>query len=169
MPPNQVEAKVGPEIPLRVAAPGDTAILADLIVGFRDFLAGDHPTRSEILSVLEGLLRDEATEFLLAGEPPAGFAQIRYRVSVWNGNGAEDAWLEDVFVDESARRQGLGRILMDGAVARARSRGAARIQLDANTENGPALRLYESLGFVPTHNPARWGDDKDLFYTLDLD
>ncbi|MCO5314580.1 MAG: GNAT family N-acetyltransferase [Solirubrobacterales bacterium] len=160
---------MGPETPLRIAGPADRSELGVLIAGFRDFLASDRPTGAEIDSVLGMLLEDDATEFLLAGEPAAGFAQIRYRVSVWNGSGAEDAWLEDVYVDGTARGRGLGRILMEGVLARVRARGCARIQLDANRENGPAVALYESLGFTPGHNPAKWGEAPDFFYTLDLD
>lgn len=158
-----------PEIPLRIAGPADREHLTRLIAGFRDFLSSYRPTTGQIDRILAGLLEDPATEFLLVGEPPGGFAQVRYRVSVWNGDGSEDVWLEDVFVDESARRRGFGRILMEGVIARARARGAARVQLDANRRNTAALALYESLGFAPSHNPAKWGDGEDLFYTLDLD
>ncbi len=160
---------MGPEIPLRVAGPADTGILTGLIVGFRDFLEGTEPAGAEIEAVLGPLLSDRFTEFLVVGDPGDGFAQVRYRMSVWNGNGAEDAFLEDVFVSGDARGQGLGKILIEGAIARARGRGAARIQLDANRRNETAIGLYESFGFVPTHNPAKWGDGEDLFYTLDLD
>lgn len=159
----------GPETPLRIAGPADRAVLTGLIEGFRDFLAGSKPTGPQIESALTGLLDDPATEFLLVGEPAEGFAQVRYRVSVWNGNGAEDAWLEDVFVADSARGRGFGRILMEGVIARARARRAARLQLDANRRNTAALALYRSLGFAPNHNPTKWGDGEDLFYTLDLD
>lgn len=159
----------GPEIPLRIAGPADLVGVTALIEGFRDFLSSGRPTRPQIERILADLLEDPATEFLLVGEPAGGFAQVRYRVSVWNGDGSEDAWLEDVFVNESARGRGFGRTLMEGVIARAEARGAARIQLDANRRNTAALALYESLGFAPSHNPAKWGDGEDLFYTLDLD
>lgn len=160
---------MGPEVPLRLAGPADLPALTGLIAGFRDFLRSDGPSESELESTLGRLLPDPSTEFLLAGEPAGGFAQIRYRVSVWNENGAEDAWLEDVFVSGSVRGNGFGRILMKGVISRARARGAARVQLDANRNNRPATALYESVGFVPSHNPAKWGEGQDLFYTLNLD
>ena len=97
---------------------------------------------------VERLITDPATEFLLgsvAGEAPAGIVQLRYRHSVWTGT--DDAWLEDLFVQESARGTGLGRALTEFAFVRAAERGCARIQLDVNAGNAPARALYESLGF----------------------
>ena len=93
--------------------------------------------------------------------------QTRFRLSVWTG--AEDAWLEDLFVEESARGKGYGRALVEAAVERARSRGCDRIQLDVNQANVNALKLYESCGFKPVHNPAKWGEAPDFFYTREID
>ncbi|HNC14421.1 MAG TPA: GNAT family N-acetyltransferase [Solirubrobacterales bacterium] len=121
---------MGPETPLRIAGPADIGPVTRLIAGFRDFLADDSPTNAEIEATVGVLLRDRSTEFLLVGDPEAGFVQTRFRLSVWTGN--EDAWLEDLFVDESARGKGYGRTLVEAAVERARSRGCDRIQLDVN-------------------------------------
>jgi len=140
--------------------------LTSLIGGFRDFLGGSGPSNAEIEVTVGILLRDRSTEFLLVGDPEVGFAQTRFRLSVWNGR--EDAWLEDLFVDESARGKGYGRLLVEAAIERARSRGCARIQLDVNTANEPALKLYESFGFRAVHNPAKWGDSPDYFFTLEI-
>lgn len=157
---------MGPETPLRIAGPTDLAAVTRLIGGFRDFLGSTGPNNAELEITAAQLLGERSTEFLLIGDPEVGFAQIRFRLSVWTGS--EDAWLEDVFVDEAARGKGYGRILVTAAVERARSRGCGRIQLDANRDNEPAVRLYESLGFENGHNPAKWGDSPDIFYTLNL-
>ena len=64
---------------------------------------------------------------------------------------------EDVFevaklaVAHEARGQGLGRRLAELALNRARERGAARVVLLSSSKLGPALKLYESLGFE--HRP----------------
>jgi ribosomal protein S18 acetylase RimI-like enzyme len=89
--------------------------------------------------------------------------QLRFRHSVWTGT--DDAHLEDLFVDESVRGSGLGRALVEAALERARRRGCARIELDANEANEPALRLYRSVGF------GSWSDaagGNDLFMRLRL-
>ncbi|MDQ5894091.1 MAG: hypothetical protein QG596_352 [Actinomycetota bacterium] len=157
---------MGPETPLRIAGPADVAPVTGLIAGFRDFLSGDSPTNAEIEATVSILLEDRSTEFLLVGEPEAGFVQTRFRLSVWTGT--EDAWLEDLFVDESARGEGLGRILVEAAVERARARGCDRIQLDVNQANEAAVALYESCGFRANHNPEKWGQSPDFFYTCEI-
>ncbi len=158
---------MGPETPLRIAGPSDLATVTRLIGGFRDFLESDRPDNASLEVTVSELLEDRCTEFLLIGDPEVGFAQVRFRLSAWTG--VEDGWLEDVFVDGSARGKGHGRTLVEAAVTRARSRGCRRIQLDANQDNREAVGLYESLGFLPVHNPAKWGDTPDLFYNLNLD
>lgn len=158
---------MGPETPIRIAGPADVEPVTRLVGGFRDFLGGGSPTNAEIEATASTLLKDRSTEFLLIGDPERGFAQTRFRLSVWTGT--EDAWLEDVFVEESARGEGFGRKLVEAAIQRARSRGCGRIQLDANQSNEPAVRLYESCGFRPVHNPEKWGDTPDFFYTHEIE
>jgi GNAT superfamily N-acetyltransferase len=158
---------MGPETPLRVAAPTDGPAVTRLVAGFRDFLGGTSPDNAGIEAAVSRLLDDRMTEFLLIGSPEAGFAQSRFRLSVWTGT--EDAWLEDLFVEPSARGRGYGRSLVEATIARARARGCDRIQLDCNRDNEAGIRLYESLGFRPVHNPAKWGESPDLFFTLPID
>ena len=157
---------MGPETPLRLAAPTDLATVTRLIAAFRDFLGSDYPDSAAIEATVATLIDDRSTEYLLIGDPETGFAQSRFRLSVWTGT--EDAWLEDLFVEPGARGSGLGRTLVEAAVERARARGCGRIQLDCNRDNEAALRLYESLGFTPIHNRQKWGDSPDLFFTLPL-
>jgi mycothiol synthase len=51
------------------------------------------------------------------------------------------------------RGSGLGRALAEAALARARERGCARVELDVNAANPAALALYESLGFEGWSDP----------------
>jgi len=157
---------LGPETPLRIAGTADIAAVTGLIGDFRDFLEGESPSNAEIEVVVSRLISDPGTEYLLIGDPAAGFAQIRYRLSVWQPG--EDAWLEDVFVHEDARGGGFGRTLVDAAVSRANSRGCGRIQLETNRNNEAAVRLYESVGFVASHLPEYWGDAPDICFTKSL-
>lgn len=157
---------MGPEVPLRIAGPADVATVTGLIGDFRDFLDGSLPSNAAIEAVVSRLIEDPDTEYLLIGDPEAGFAQIRYRLSVWQPG--EDAWLEDVFVREDARGDGFGRTLVEAAIQRARSRGCGRIQLETNASNEAAVRLYEAVGFRSSHLPDYWGDAPDICYTRPL-
>ncbi len=50
-------------------------------------------------------------------------------------------------VTESFRGSGIGRKLLEQAIAEARASGAHRLYLETNQKLAPAIRLYESLGF----------------------
>ena len=50
-------------------------------------------------------------------------------------------------VKESFRRGGIGRQLLETAIAQARGMGARRLYLETNGKLANAIRLYESVGF----------------------
>lgn len=54
----------------------------------------------------------------------------------------------NVAVAPEARRQGVARALLEALEARLRARGVASLSLEVRPSNGPALALYESLGFT---------------------
>ena len=59
------------------------------------------------------------------------------------------AWeLSKMAVAPAIRGQGTGRLLLVAAIDRARALGAPSIFLGSSTELGPAVHLYETLGFV---------------------
>jgi ribosomal protein S18 acetylase RimI-like enzyme len=142
--------------------------IADLLVEFRDHNGSDWPSANAFLASVERLLEDRDTEFLLAtpgaDAPPAGVLQLRFRFSIWKA--APDAWLEDLYVRESARRTGLGDALVALALERARQRGARRIELDCNEANAAALALYERHGFSPR---SKGSTGRDLYLGRPLD
>ena len=55
--------------------------------------------------------------------------------------------IEDVIVDESARRQGIGEALVRYAINLARAGGADGISLTSNPQREAANKLYQSMGF----------------------
>ena len=63
-----------------------------------------------------------------------------------NPNSPHRAEIGKVIVHTAARRQGLGRALMEAAEARARAEGRWMLVLDTVT-GSPAAALYESLGW----------------------
>jgi GNAT superfamily N-acetyltransferase len=132
------------------ATPDDAADVARLLAGFRDWFGRDWPGEDSLRASVERIMARDDSEYLLGAAddgPPAGVVQLRFRWAVWWE--AEDCWLEDVFVTESTRGSGLGRALVEAAIARATERGCRRIDLDADPGNAPALALYASLGFTP--------------------
>lgn len=57
------------------------------------------------------------------------------------------AWIEDVVVDTSMRGAGIGRALVERAIAEASARGATTIDLTSNPSREAAHRLYRACGF----------------------
>lgn len=57
------------------------------------------------------------------------------------------AWIEDVVVDTSMRGAGIGRALVERAIAEASARGATTIDLTSNPTREAAHRLYRACGF----------------------
>lgn len=141
----------------------DVADVTRLIAGFRDWLTESLPTDEDIAASVELLIADPDTEFLLAGAggPPTGVCQLRYRHSVWTGT--PDCWLEDLFVEAHARGSGVGGALVDAALAAARARGAARIELDTNETNLGAIALYERAGFSTSSKTHAHLTGRDVF------
>jgi ribosomal protein S18 acetylase RimI-like enzyme len=145
-----------------IAGPEEAEAVAGLLVAFRDHMGLDWPSENAFLASVERLLDGRDMDFLLAAPgddaAPAGVLQLRFRFSVWKA--APDAWLEDLFVSEEARRAGVGDALVTLAVERAFERGAKRIELDCNEHNAAALALYERHGFSAR---SKGGDGRDLF------
>ena len=137
-----------PDLRVWIATSEEFAEAARLLAEFGHWVGGKRPDEAEIRSGVERIHAAGDGEFLLGsidGGTPAGICQVRFRWSVWTSS--EDAWIEDVFVREQARRSGLGRALVEAAVERARERSCLRIELDVDAANEPALTLYRSLGF----------------------
>jgi ribosomal protein S18 acetylase RimI-like enzyme len=57
------------------------------------------------------------------------------------------AWIEDVVVDESVRRQGVGEALTAAMVERARARGCVTVDLTSRPSRDAANQLYQKHGF----------------------
>ena len=138
---------------IRPAESRDLDDVVGLMAEFRDWWGKPDPAAAEIRRVVEWLLDDPATDYLLAfhGNEAVGVCQLRYRMSVWTGS--EDCWLEDLYVAERGRGNGLGRGLIEAAADRAASRGCRRMELDVNEQNEEALALYLSAGFTAEPKP----------------
>ncbi|HUC57214.1 MAG TPA: GNAT family N-acetyltransferase [Streptosporangiaceae bacterium] len=57
------------------------------------------------------------------------------------------AWIEDVVVDEAARGQRIGTLLIDEAIRLARAAGARTVDLTSRPSRVSAGVLYERIGF----------------------
>jgi [ribosomal protein S18]-alanine N-acetyltransferase len=62
---------------------------------------------------------------------------------------SEHAEIQTIAVAKSARRNGLGRILINALVSEAKTRGTREVFLEVRADNPDARRLYTSIGFAP--------------------
>ena len=117
----------------------------------RRFLWIEDPERG-YASWLATQLDSDAT-LLLVAEDEAGVAGYVYaRLEPRSYDELLDACvkLHDVYVDERARRRGLGEALVRETVRLAKARGAPRVVLITAVQNEAAQRMFRRLGFRAT-------------------
>ncbi|MFI0449676.1 GNAT family N-acetyltransferase [Actinomadura sp. 6N118] len=76
--------------------------------------------------------------------------------------------LHHMAVNDTARRSGVGRMLVDGYATLARTQGTSRLTLEAREDNPGAQRFYEDLGWTPRDKHAGVDGGEWLTYGLDL-
>jgi ribosomal protein S18 acetylase RimI-like enzyme len=77
---------------------------------------------------------------------PVGFTQL---YPCYSSRRAVKNWiLNDLFVDPTFRKQGIGEQLIKTAMTFAKSTGASTLELSTAADNDTAQRLYETIGFV---------------------
>ena len=80
----------------------------------------------------------------------AGYAYGTLEGRDWNDLLDACGKLNDLYVDAAARRQGVGRALVNAMFAELRERGAPRVVLLSAWKNPEAHAFFESLGFRRT-------------------
>lgn len=134
-------------ITVRRAVPADLDVLAALFDGYRRFYgrAGDPDAARQFLE--ERFDRDESVLFIAhEGDRPAGFTQLYPSFS--SVSLARVYILNDLFVDERARRKGIASRLVGAATQFAQAQGAARLTLSTAVTNDGAQALYRALGWT---------------------
>lgn len=74
----------------------------------------------------------------------AGYACLYWHFS--STRAVETVLMNDLYVDESHRRQGIGRALIEASAEVARERGAHHLEWSTRPDNETAQRLYDSVG-----------------------
>ena len=123
----------------------------DVVIGFIRALADYERLADEVC-----LDRDVLDAHLFGAKPMAevliaeldgaavGFALFFHNFSTFEGR--PGIYLEDLFVDPSARGSGAGKALLRALAGLAVERGCARLEWSVLDWNEPAIRFYESLG-----------------------
>lgn len=70
--------------------------------------------------------------------------------------GGLEGYIDDLFVRPSARRQGVGRALLEALFADCRQRGVKALVVEVGQSNHAAQKLYASFGL------RGWTDDREV-------
>ncbi len=138
---------MNPSIQISRAATADLADLAPLFDAYRMFYGQpSEPARASAF-VGDRLTRDDSVILLARGKDRSalGFAQL---YPTFSSIACRRAFvLNDLYIVEAARGQGVARALLEAARAHALSVGAASISLETAIDNTRAQALYEAFGF----------------------
>ena len=106
--------------------------------------------------------RDPNNELVVVDAPDqvvAGVLQLTLVPHI-TYRGGWRAQIEGVRVAANLRSSGIGRQLFLWAIARAKDRGCHLVQLTSDKARPDAIRFYEGLGFVPSHEGMKLHLDK---------
>ena len=148
---------------MRRAASQDAEAAGRLLHDFNAEFDEPTPGADALAKRVRELLAGGDTEVLLAGEGPDGLAVLRFRLSITTPG--LECYLAELYVAPERRGQGLGRALMEAAIALARDEGADYMDLGTSEDDVAARALYESLGFVNREGP---GGPIAYYYERDL-
>ena len=120
--------------------------LTNLFDGYRQFYRQSSNIEGAKAFLHERLSQGDSVVFIafLEGKP-AGFTQL---YPSFSSVAMAQIWiLNDLFVAEHARRNGVAQALMERAASFGKETGAARLTLTTEVTNEKAQALYEALGW----------------------
>ena len=133
-------------ISVRQAILSDIEALVPLFDGYRQFYGRESDLRGAREFLLARFNHGESTVFIAHEAGVAvGFAQLYPSFS--SASLVRTFILNDLFVNESHRKNGVGKHLIAAAVEFAKSLGALRLTLATAVDNKPAQALYHSSGW----------------------
>ncbi len=111
------------------------------------------PLLASYESAFEAIERDPNNELVVVegdDQTVIGVLQLTF-IPYLTYRGGWRALIEGVRVDARYRSGGIGRGLFEWAIDRAQERGCHMVQLTSDKTRPDAIRFYESLGFVASH------------------
>jgi ribosomal protein S18 acetylase RimI-like enzyme len=140
---------MSPQRNVREAEIEDAESIHALVRELADVVGDRHPGPEAVRDRLAELLEEPRAGVLVAEEGGSGISgAVSYWIKPDLAHGDTVAEVPMLVVAEQARRDGVGRLLMDEVRERAAREGAALVELVATRENEEALEFYRSLGFV---------------------
>lgn len=131
---------------VRPAGPDDAEAVGRLLHDFNTEYEDPTPGPHALAERIRELVAGGDTRVLLAGAGPDGLAVLRLRPSLWSA--ARECYLAELYVVPALRGRGIGRALLEAAIALAREEGADHMDLGTSEDDVAARKLYERCGFT---------------------
>ena len=142
-------APTQPAITYRIVRTGETPLLASMMRAYYAFDGHDFDPAVVARTLAEFLNHPEYgfAWFIEVDGAVAGYMVMCTGYSLEFGG--RDAFVDEIFLHESFRGQGIGRLALGFMVAEAKRLGIAALHLEVDQGNANAQRLYRALGFEP--------------------
>jgi GNAT superfamily N-acetyltransferase len=138
-----------PGFTIRFAEPDDVPIILDFIKRLAEFekLSQEVVATEDVL--MDSLFKKRQAEVIIGemDEEPVAFALFFHNFSTFLGKA--NLYLEDLFVDESCRGLGLGKLMFSRLARIAVDRGCERLDWWCLDWNEPSIAFYRGMGAVP--------------------
>jgi ribosomal protein S18 acetylase RimI-like enzyme len=149
--------RAGPQVKVRPAVAEDWQAFLVLAEALYQELGEDRPPGRRLMKLFDDAVVPASPFkllFAVAGDELCGMLSLAV-VPTTQGAGCF-GYLDDVFVLEQHRGQGIGTKLMREALNHARRSGCVRVELGTRRDNIRARRLYERSGFQELDGVRYW-------------
>ncbi|MBN2164299.1 MAG: GNAT family N-acetyltransferase [Pontiellaceae bacterium] len=136
---------------IRTATQDDIPAMAELLHQLFAIEVDFTPDHVKQSKGLELLLRQENARVMVAEVDDQVVGMCTIQILVSTAMGCAVGTVEDVVIDVSYRGQGIGSALMRELESWATQKGLARLQLQADRTNAPALCFYRQQGWKHTN------------------
>lgn len=153
------DLSIKPEIAIRKAQFDDLRVMAHLISQLFTIESDFSVDYKKQYNGLKLLFNETHATILMAKHKNNAIGMITMQRQISTSEGSYVGVIEDLVVDESFRKMGIGTLLIESIMEIAHNNGFSRIQLAADKENIKALNFYQQRGFSKTNlNIYRFND-----------
>ncbi|MEN9703540.1 MAG: Diamine N-acetyltransferase [Bacteroidota bacterium] len=134
------------KIDIRKASKEDINLVRELVMELAIFEKAPEEVTSQLEDYIQEGFSDNplfTANLIYLNDELAGFSLWYYRFSTWKGR---RFYLEDLYIKESFRGKGLGRRLINEAIAEAKRTKCTGMMWQVLDWNQPAIDFYNTLG-----------------------
>ncbi|WP_213879085.1 GNAT family N-acetyltransferase [Pseudomonas sp. dw_358] len=139
---------------IRPAQITDAAQILAFITDLAIYENARHEVIATVADIQRTLFADDATAhglICLRDGQPIGFAVYFFNYSTWQGRNG--LYLEDLYISQTERGGGAGKLLLKYLAREACARGCGRFEWSVLDWNEPEIQFYQSIGAEPQ---AEW-------------